>query len=141
MQFVRSVLEIVVAGIIINFVLGAWNDWYYLASTTQPTTITLPPALATPAPTLSPTPTNTPVHVAASNNAKFGFVLLPIRIWFNKDDAIGYREAMLDGRPTREFISLEKSRTVRGNLLIELKSEDGLMMVKVEGTDVVGWMQ
>lgn len=137
-RFLLDVVAVVIASLIVNALLNAWDN-----TTQRATVIAEPPAR--PAPTARPpTPVPTPVPTRpapTTDGARYSFVYMPVRVWFHKEDALAYREALLDGAPTREFISLEKSRTIRGNLLLLIKSEDGLLFVRVEGTEYTGWIQ
>jgi hypothetical protein len=136
-RFVLGVIEIVVASLIVNWLLVGWDGLHYGIPAPR---MSEPVSPVTMLPTRVPVPTSTPAPPAGTQII-YVFNLSPVRVWFDKADAVGYREAVLEGNPTRPYISLDKSRTVRGGRMFVLKHEDGLIMVKVEGEDVVGWIQ
>lgn len=152
-RFTYDIAAIVVSSIIVNWLLGAWDtvSLYPPRMSTPVSPITMMPTVVplytlTPIRAATPTPMPAPTPLAgtapvAGTQVIYVFNLAPMRVWFNKSDAIGYREAQLNGAPTREFISLEKSRTIRGGRMFVLKQEDDLIMVKVEGAEIVGWIQ
>lgn len=141
-RFIVDTLAIIVASIIVNAALRTWDGLTYPTPKEYATT-TLAYRPATTTPTRVPTSTPVPTIAPLSSGVPviYVFNLVPVRVWFHKEDAIAYREATLDGTPTRPYISLDKSRTVRGGRMLVLKQEDGLVMVKVEDADIIGWMQ
>jgi hypothetical protein len=150
-RFARDIGSIVVASIIVNWLLSAWDTaMLYPPRMSEPVSpIVLMPTRAptfTAVPTTRPLPAAVPISTPVPTTPPgvqviYVFNLAPLRIWFDKSDAIAYREAVLDGNPTRPYISPEKSRTVRGGKMMVLKQEDGLLMVKGVDDDVMGWIQ
>lgn len=132
-RFALGVVEIVVASLIVNWLLVGWDGLHYgipaprMSEPVSPITM-LPTRVPAPAPT-------------TGTQVVYVFNLSPVRVWFDKSDALGYREAVLNGEPTRPYVSLDKSRMVRGGRMFVLKQEDGLVMVKAEDSDIVGWIQ
>lgn len=81
-RFVRDVLLLVVSTLIVNVVLTGWDLWHF--EVREPTPIAVVAATAThvPIPTRAPapTPTNVVPTVTVTDNSKYSFVYLPIRI-------------------------------------------------------------
>lgn len=127
-RFLYDVLTIAIGTILVTTLVDMWDNKITDNIVYDNTTRTMRSTVPTRVPTFTPLPTTQPLP--NEPQTIYLFNLQPTRIWFDKNDALGYREALLNGDPTRPYISLEKSRTVRGGRAYVLKQEDGLIMIK-----------